>query len=41
MSSALAWGEEGCELLAPQQVLERVPFLNTDVILGGFYTRRV
>ena len=38
MSSALSWGEEGCELLTPAQVLEKVPFLNTDVILGGFYT---
>src|SRR5256712_1212104 len=38
MSSALSWGEEGCELLTPDQVLEKVPFVNTDVILGGFYT---
>ncbi len=38
MSSALSWGEEGCELLTPAQVLERVPFVSTDVILGGFYT---
>src|SRR2546423_1242279 len=38
MSSALSWGEEGCELLTPEQVLDKVPFVNTDVILGGFYT---
>src|SRR5207244_912063 len=38
MSSALSWGEEGCELLTPEQVLEKVPFVDTDVILGGFYT---
>jgi glycine cleavage system aminomethyltransferase T/glycine/D-amino acid oxidase-like deaminating enzyme len=38
MSSAISWGEEGCELLTPEQVLERVPFLNKDVILGGFFT---
>ncbi len=38
MSSALSWGEEGCELLTPDRVLEKVPFLNRDVILGGFYT---
>ena len=38
MSSALSWGEEGCELLTPAQVLEKVPFVNMDVILGGFYT---
>src|SRR5256714_14755940 len=41
MSSALSWGEEGCELLTPEQVLERVPFLNAEVILGGFYTPEV
>src|SRR5438093_1705540 len=38
MSSALSWGEDGCELLTPAQVLESVPFVNTDVILGGFFT---
>src|SRR3989454_11110480 len=38
MSSALSWGEEGCELLTPEQVLEKVPFVNAEVILGGFYT---
>src|SRR2546427_3511094 len=38
MSSALSWGEEGCELLTPEQVLEKVPFVDADVILGGFYT---
>jgi glycine cleavage system aminomethyltransferase T/glycine/D-amino acid oxidase-like deaminating enzyme len=38
MSSALSWGEEGCELMTPEQVLERVPFVNADIILGGFYT---
>jgi glycine cleavage system aminomethyltransferase T/glycine/D-amino acid oxidase-like deaminating enzyme len=38
MSSALAWGEEGCELLTPEEVAEKVPYINTDVILGGFYT---
>src|SRR5204863_3625883 len=41
MSSALSWGEEGCELLTPEQVLERVPFINKDVMLGGFYTPEV
>jgi len=38
MSSALSWGEEECELLTPEQVLEKVPFVDTNVILGGFYT---
>jgi glycine cleavage system aminomethyltransferase T/glycine/D-amino acid oxidase-like deaminating enzyme len=41
MSSALSWGEEGCEVLTPAQVVERVPYLNADVILGGFYTPAV
>src|SRR5437773_12538865 len=38
MSSALSWGEEGCELLTPEEVVEKVPFVNPDVVLGGFYT---
>ena len=38
MSSALSWGEEGCELLTPDQVVEKVPFVDPDVVLGGFYT---
>src|SRR5207302_11356766 len=38
MSSAISWGEEGCELLTPEQVVERVPFVNPEVVLGGFYT---
>src|SRR5439155_18462562 len=38
MCSAISWGEEGCELLTPEQVLEKVPFVNKDVVLGGFYT---
>jgi glycine cleavage system aminomethyltransferase T/glycine/D-amino acid oxidase-like deaminating enzyme len=38
ISSALAWGEEGCELLTPEQVVEKVPYIDSDVILGGFFT---
>jgi glycine cleavage system aminomethyltransferase T/glycine/D-amino acid oxidase-like deaminating enzyme len=38
ISSALSWGVDGSELLTPGEVVERVPFLNPDVILGGFYT---
>ena len=41
MASAAAWGEEGVELLTPAQVLEHVPFVAEDVILGGFYTSHV
>ena len=37
-SSATAWGEPGTELLAPEGVLEHVPYIDPDVILGGWYT---
>jgi glycine cleavage system aminomethyltransferase T/glycine/D-amino acid oxidase-like deaminating enzyme len=37
MTSAKAWGVEA-ELLTPEQVKEKVPFINADIILGGFYT---
>lgn len=36
MTSATAWGVEA-ELLTPAQVKEHVPFINDEVILGGFY----
>ncbi len=36
MTSATAWGVEA-QLLTPEQVEELVPFINTDVIKGGFY----
>ena len=36
MTSATAWGIEA-RLLDPAQVKELVPFINEDVILGGFY----
>ena len=36
MTSAVAWGIEAY-LLSPAEVRELVPFINTDVILGGFY----
>ena len=36
MTSAKAWGVEA-RLLTPAEVGELVPFINTDVILGGFY----
>lgn len=40
MSSATAWGIEA-ELLTPTQVRDKVPFLDSSVILGGFYTPSV
>ncbi|HSH11384.1 MAG TPA: FAD-dependent oxidoreductase [Ilumatobacter sp.] len=36
MTSAAAWGVQA-ELLTPAQVKELVPFINDDVILGGFH----
>jgi glycine cleavage system aminomethyltransferase T/glycine/D-amino acid oxidase-like deaminating enzyme len=38
MSSAKAWGIEGCELISPARVRELVPYVEESVIVGGFYT---
>ena len=40
MTSARCWGIEA-ELLDPAEVVDKVPFVNRDVILGGFYTPSV
>lgn len=40
MSSSRAWGIES-ELIDPARVKELVPYVNADVILGGFYTPSV
>jgi glycine cleavage system aminomethyltransferase T/glycine/D-amino acid oxidase-like deaminating enzyme len=40
MSSATAWGIDA-ELLTPEEVAKLVPFVNTDIVLGGFYTPSV
>ena len=37
LSSAKAWGIPA-ELLTPEQVKEKVPYINSDLILGGFYS---
>jgi glycine cleavage system aminomethyltransferase T/glycine/D-amino acid oxidase-like deaminating enzyme len=37
-SSARSWGEPDTELLTPEGVVERVPFIEPGVILGGWYT---
>ena len=36
MTSAMSWGVEA-EMLTPAQVKELVPFINEEVIMGGFY----
>jgi len=40
MASSRAWGVES-ELISPQRVKQLVPFLNTDIVLGGFYTEGI
>ena len=40
MTSARSWGIEAA-LLSPAEVVARAPFVNGDVIRGGFYTPRV
>src|SRR5215218_10045005 len=40
MSSAKAWGIES-ELVTPEQVAEKVPFLDPSVIVGAFWTPSV
>jgi glycine cleavage system aminomethyltransferase T/glycine/D-amino acid oxidase-like deaminating enzyme len=37
VTSAKAWGEPG-EIITPQQIKEMVPYVNTDLVLGGFYS---
>src|SRR5437763_15139571 len=37
MSSATAWGIEGCEIISPQRLRELVPSIEERVIVGGFY----
>jgi glycine cleavage system aminomethyltransferase T/glycine/D-amino acid oxidase-like deaminating enzyme len=38
MASAKSWGVEPASLLTPAEVKELVPFINEELILGGFYT---
>ena len=38
MSSACAWGIEPVSLLTPAEVKELVPFINEELIVGGFFT---
>jgi glycine cleavage system aminomethyltransferase T/glycine/D-amino acid oxidase-like deaminating enzyme len=41
MSSAKAWGIDGCELVTPAQIKELVPYVEESVLVGGFYTKGV
>ncbi|MDQ6816307.1 MAG: FAD-binding oxidoreductase, partial [Actinomycetota bacterium] len=38
LSSAKAWGIDPVSLVTPDEVKELVPFINEQLILGGFYT---
>jgi glycine cleavage system aminomethyltransferase T/glycine/D-amino acid oxidase-like deaminating enzyme len=38
VQSAKAWGEP-CELLTPEEVEELVPYINSDLIKAGFYSK--
>jgi glycine cleavage system aminomethyltransferase T/glycine/D-amino acid oxidase-like deaminating enzyme len=38
MTSARTWGIEPTSLLTPAQIKELVPFINEELLLGGFYT---
>jgi glycine cleavage system aminomethyltransferase T/glycine/D-amino acid oxidase-like deaminating enzyme len=41
VSSAKAWGIDDVRLLTPAEVAELVPYVDTSMILGGFYTQSV
>jgi glycine cleavage system aminomethyltransferase T/glycine/D-amino acid oxidase-like deaminating enzyme len=41
MASATSWGVEGCRLVTPAEIKELVPFVNEEILLGGFYTPSV
>ena len=41
VASAKAWGIEDTRIITPAEVKELVPFVETSVILGGFYTPSV
>src|ERR1700760_4822762 len=38
MVSAKTWGIEPTSLLTPAEIKELVPFINEELLLGGFYT---
>ena len=38
MSSAKAWGVDGCEIVTPGRIKELVPYVDESILLGGFYS---
>jgi glycine cleavage system aminomethyltransferase T/glycine/D-amino acid oxidase-like deaminating enzyme len=41
MSSAKSWGIDGCAILTPEECVEKVPYMDPSVIIGGFWTPTV
>ena len=41
MGSAKSWGVDGCRLVTPAEIKELVPYVNDEILLGGFYTPSV
>src|SRR3954451_3810130 len=41
MASAKSWGIDGCGLVTPAEVKGLVPFVNEEILLGGFYSPSV
>src|SRR5688500_11357657 len=41
MASAKAFGVDGCSLVTPAEIKELVPFVNEEILLGGFYSEGV
>jgi glycine cleavage system aminomethyltransferase T/glycine/D-amino acid oxidase-like deaminating enzyme len=41
MASAKSWGIDGCRLVTPAEIKELVPFVNEEILLGGFYSPSV
>jgi len=37
MASAKSWGVDDCRLVTPAEIKELVPFVNEEILLGGFY----
>ncbi len=37
MASAKSWGIDGCRLVTPAEIRELVPYVNEEILLGGFY----
>src|SRR3954447_19265154 len=41
MASAKSWGVDDARLVTPAEVKELVPFINEEILLGGFYSPSV